>query len=83
MITSFTRVEPLLPLSPSFLICMSFGLALGTLGIRISDKGPRTYLLRVATGVCSKLARWSLPLLLVRVLHLQWTWTGHVLHMNV
>ena len=48
-----------------------------------SDEGPRAYLLRAAAGVRSKLARWSLPSLLVRVLHLHWTWAGHVLRMDV
>ncbi|CAE7516374.1 RLP12 [Symbiodinium microadriaticum] len=51
--------------------------------ISASHLGPQAYLLRAnATAVRSKLALWGLPSLLVRVLHLHWTWAGHVLRMG-
>ena len=49
----------------------------------LPHEGPQAYLLRAnATAVRSKLALWGLPSLLVRVLHLHWTWAGHVLRMG-
>ena len=48
----------------------------------LPHEGPQAYLLRANASVRSKLALWGLPSLLVRVLHLHWTWAGHVLRMG-